>query len=124
LSKIYGEGEEEGWFQATLQWKIGSGDKVTFWEDAWLGRYNLITLYSRLFSLSLDQGMIVGEVKVWESSEWHWRDMLRYISTGTIKREAKDMHIWREDSTCDFLVRSAYECLVNHGFGHSYCIFN
>ena len=30
LSKTCGEGEESGWFQAALHWKVGSGDKVRF----------------------------------------------------------------------------------------------
>jgi len=73
LSKICGEGVEEGWFQSVVQWKAGFGDKVKFWEDAWLGRNKLINLYPRLFSLSLDQGRTMGEVGVWEWSVWYWR---------------------------------------------------
>jgi len=32
------------------------------WKDAWIGRSNLVTLYPRLYSLSMDQGITVGEV--------------------------------------------------------------
>jgi len=34
LSKACGEGEGDGWFQKSIAWKVGSGDKVRFWEDA------------------------------------------------------------------------------------------
>jgi len=34
LCKVCGDGEEEGWFQEALRWKVGLGDKVRFWEDA------------------------------------------------------------------------------------------
>ena len=51
---------------------IGSGDKVRFWEDVWVGNLNLKTLFLRLFSLSLNQGQKVEEVGVWVDLEWRW----------------------------------------------------
>ena len=67
------EGESEGWFQKSVAWKIGSGDKVRFWEDAWVENKKLKTLFPRLFSVSLDQGKTVAEVGSWEDLEWNWR---------------------------------------------------
>jgi len=37
-------------------------DNARFWEDVRVGNNNLITLYPRLHSLSLDQGLTAGEV--------------------------------------------------------------
>jgi len=34
LSRVCEEGKGEGWFQKYVAWKVGSGDKVKFWEDA------------------------------------------------------------------------------------------
>jgi len=62
LSKVCCEGEDVGWFQEALVWKIGSRDKNRFWEDTWVGRSKLITLFLRLYSLSMDQ-LIVGQVE-------------------------------------------------------------
>ena len=69
LSKACGEGEDE-WFQKSVVWKVGDGGNVKFWEDAWVTNNNLKSLYPRLFSLSMDQGMKVGEVSTQESYGW------------------------------------------------------
>jgi len=67
-----------GWFQEGLLWKVGSGDKVRFWEDNWIGGSHILSsMYPRLYALSLDQGRTVGEVGVWAESTWNWR--LRWI---------------------------------------------
>lgn len=34
LCKSCGEGEAASWFQGAIEWKVGGGDKVRFWEDA------------------------------------------------------------------------------------------
>jgi len=38
----------------------------------WFGNCNLKTLFLRLYSISLDQGLKVGEVGEWEGSVWRW----------------------------------------------------
>jgi len=73
LCSVCGDGEEEGWFQKAIRWKVCSGDKARFWEDAWAGTDNLVNMYPRLYFLSLDQGLTVAEVGGWEESMWHWR---------------------------------------------------
>ena len=72
LTSICREGGGEWWFQDEVEWKIGSGDKIRFWEDMWVGNSKLKTLFSRLFSLSLNQGHKVEEVGGWEGSMWRW----------------------------------------------------
>lgn len=62
LSRACGEGVEDGWFKQALVWRVGSGDKVRFWDDAWMGSCKLISLYPMLFSISLDQRLTIGEV--------------------------------------------------------------
>nr|AER13158.1 putative retrotransposon [Phaseolus vulgaris] len=86
LSKVSGEDYEVGWVQKTLCWKVGYGNKARFWEDTWVGRNNLLSQYPRLFSLSLDQGLTVGE------------------------------HVleWGGDPSGEFTVKSAYKYLENH----------
>ena len=63
LSKVYCERGGVGWFQEALRWKIGSGGKDRFWEDGWIDNCNLKTLFPMVFSLSLNQGLKVGEVE-------------------------------------------------------------
>jgi len=57
FTKVCSEEVEEGWFQSVIQWKVGSGDKIRFWEDVWLGSNKLSNLFPRLFSLSMDKGV-------------------------------------------------------------------
>ena len=73
VSQVCGEGGGVGWFSKALRWKLGIGDKARFWEDGWIDNCNLKTLYPRLYSLSLDHGLKVGEVGGREESVWCWR---------------------------------------------------
>jgi len=45
LCKSYGEEEEVGWFHGAIGWKVGSGDNVRFWKDAWVGSSPLRDIY-------------------------------------------------------------------------------
>jgi len=72
LVKVCKEGVGEGWFLEQVGCNLGSGDKVRFWEDVWVGNSNLKTLYPRLYSLSLNQGQKVEEVGVWDELAWRW----------------------------------------------------
>jgi len=38
-----------------------------------IGRNNLLSQYLRLYSLTLDRRLMVGEVGGWEESVWRWR---------------------------------------------------
>jgi len=66
----------------------------------------------------MDQGSKVGKIGGWEGSVWRWRlrgrrerfvweslqeeDLYRLISMGYIKREEKDMKIWKGDTIGGF----------------------
>jgi len=131
--KVCREGEGDGWFQKEVGWKLGSGDKARFWEDVWVGNANLKTLYPRWFSLSLNTGQQVGEVGVWEDSEWCWKlrwrrdrfeweiplenDLAMLISRATVIKDESDMQEWRRDDSGSITVRSAYECLQETEMG-------
>ena len=101
-----GEGEDDDWFQKTIVWKVGDGGNVRFWEDAWVNNNNLKSLYPRLYSLSMDQRMKVGEVGTWEGYGWQWRlnwrkarfkwessleeELLMHINRSVMNKESKD----------------------------------
>ena len=60
--KVCKEGVGEGWFLEQVGWNLGSGDKVRFWEDVWVGNSTLKTPYNFLskvifsFSKSRSEG--------------------------------------------------------------------
>jgi len=74
LAKVCGEGDqEEGWFRKDIGWKVGDGSRVKLWEYVWLQSSSLKSMFSRLYSLSLDQGKRVGEVGTWEEGRWRFQ---------------------------------------------------
>jgi len=73
LGKVCEEGEGEGWFRNHVPWKVGNGDKIRFWEDTWLGNNKLKFMFPRLYTISLEQGKLVGEVGTWGELGWSWR---------------------------------------------------
>jgi len=123
-------GEEEGWFQNATVWKVGVGDKARFWEEAWTYNNNLKSLYPRLYSLSMDQGMTIGEVGSWVDSGWQWRlnwrrarfkweseleeDMLSILNRGVMNRKINYHLVWEGDSKGVFSVKYAYVLLDCH----------
>jgi len=72
---------------------------------------------------------MVGEVGMWEESEWHWRlrwrrigfvweslqedEMFKTISVVNLNREEKDLQVWDGDASGVFSVKSAYGYLSN-----------
>ena len=37
LCAVCGAIEEGKWFNNVVRWKLGSGKKIKFWEDGWVG---------------------------------------------------------------------------------------
>ena len=130
LSKVCGEGEGVGWFQAIIEWKVGVGDKVRFWEDAWVSSNNFKTMFLRLYSISSNQRKKVGEIGEWAESIWQWRlrwrrDMFEWenakrekllgaLNQVILNKEVNDLQVWGGDASGQFTVKSTYGCLSNH----------
>ena len=70
LEKICREGNGVGWFQQAVKWNVRSRDLVRFWEDPWINDNKLKDLFPRLYSISLNQGMTVGETGYWDDHGW------------------------------------------------------
>ena len=127
LVKVCRQGGGEGWIKKEVSWKVGKRDQARFWEDIWTGNASLKALFPRLFSLSLHQGQTVGEVGMWEESEWQWNlrwrrnrfewevplvtELGMLISRVTMKKDEQDKQVWRRDESGNFTVKSAYKCL-------------
>ena len=140
LMKVCKEGGGVGWFQEQVGWKIGSGEKVRFWEDVWVGCSNLKSLFPRLFSLSLIQGQKVEEVGVWDDIEWRWtlswrrsrfewesllvNELVSHISRANVRKDVEDTLVWKSDESGVFSVSSAYECLAKSERGPQQEVFN
>ena len=100
---------------------------MRFWEDVWIGNKNLKTLYRRLFSLSLNQGLKVNEVGEWVDAAWRWQlrwrrdrfeceslleaNFIQHISRASLTREHEDVKTWGCNEKGSFSVSSTYEFL-------------
>ncbi|XP_068504626.1 uncharacterized protein [Phaseolus vulgaris] len=122
LGKACDEGEGEGWFHNHVAWKVGNGDKI------------------RLYSISLDQGKLVGELGSWGALGWSWRlrwrrirfkweksmevDLMNLITGKIVNKDYEDSLVWSEDNKGVFSVKFAYLTLCNSSNGASYNVFS
>ncbi|XP_016172658.1 uncharacterized protein LOC107615054 [Arachis ipaensis] len=52
--------------------EVGNGRNIRFWEDTWLQGGSLRDCFSRLFSVSNQQGSVIGDCGFWDGLEWVW----------------------------------------------------
>ena len=55
-----------------MQWKIGSGTRIKFWEDKWLDDMPLMPSYPRLYANSNNKHVTLWEVGQWRENKWEW----------------------------------------------------
>ncbi|XP_016199059.1 uncharacterized protein LOC107640024 [Arachis ipaensis] len=52
--------------------EVGNGRSTRFWEDNWLQGGPLKVVFPRLFSISDQQGSMIGDCGFWDGLEWIW----------------------------------------------------
>jgi len=65
----------EGWggnFEDAINWKVGDGRVISFWEDSWLNCGALKKVFSRLFSFSTVKDAKVAQLGSWNNGVWVW----------------------------------------------------
>jgi len=72
LCNLCEEGRKASWFYKQVAWKLGSGDKVLFWEDRWIGDNTLKQNYLILYLFFEDKGKCVHQMDTWLESGWSW----------------------------------------------------
>ncbi|XP_072077829.1 uncharacterized protein [Arachis hypogaea] len=55
-----------------LSMEVKNGRNTHFWEDAWLQDGSLKDYFPRLFSISNQQGSVIGDCGFWDGLEWVW----------------------------------------------------
>ena len=62
------QGEE---LKKGIQWRVGSGDRIKFWEDEWIdGEVSLVTKYPRLYLISCQQNQLIQQLGGHKGVEW------------------------------------------------------
>nr|XP_025628637.1 uncharacterized protein LOC112721825 [Arachis hypogaea] len=55
-----------------LAMEVGNGSRTLFWVDNWVQGGLLKVIFPRLFSMSNQQGSVIGDCGFWDGLEWIW----------------------------------------------------
>ena len=55
LCRVYGDGDTNNWFEKKMLWRVGSGNRIKFWEDKGVGEALLKEMFKRLYSILNDK---------------------------------------------------------------------
>ena len=96
----------------------------------------LKSLFPRLYTISMDQGKMVGEVGSLEALGWTWRlrwrrprfdwessmeaELINLITRKILSKETEDTIVWSANPNGVFSVKSAYLtlCIQSNGISH------
>ena len=114
--------------QNGLKWKVGSGDKIKFWEDKWIcGKETLAEKYPRLYLISSQQNQLIRQVGSHKDIGWEWNftwrrplfdneidlaiSFVREIEGKAIQQQGSDVWEWIGDPTDQYSTHNAYNML-------------
>jgi len=76
LRSISGNSEGGQWFNKNLIWSVGSGSKIYFWEDVWVGVTTLKVTYPRIYANSIQKNLKIQDFGEWQGQNWNWNFFL------------------------------------------------
>ncbi|KHN47719.1 hypothetical protein glysoja_026408, partial [Glycine soja] len=108
-----------------IKWKLGSGDQILFWEDAWMGDgRTLRERYPDLYQISSHKAETVGNLGSFGEAGWQWNfswrrnlfdhemvsasDFIDQVSALSPNATFKDQWVWGADPKGTFSTSSAY----------------
>nr|KYP44529.1 Putative ribonuclease H protein At1g65750 family [Cajanus cajan] len=129
LVVVCGGLEQDNWFDRKVKWSIGSGSRVRFWLDKWIGPICLASLFPRLFTISEQQNQFIQDMGYWTGHRWawqlHWRRerfeweipleqqlMQRLLECNPRARQV-DSWWWLGEPSGTYTVRSAYSAITS-----------
>ncbi|XP_028184613.1 uncharacterized protein LOC114371346 [Glycine soja] len=111
-----------------LKWKLGSGDKISFWKDKWL--HDNLTLqqkYPTLYQISGQQSSTINLMGELVAERWEWKlkwrrhffdhkiqlivAFLAELENVHITQSSRDSLIWQADPNGIYSTKSAYTLL-------------
>jgi len=124
LRKVWNSKDWGRNFEDSINWKVGYGKKVLFWEDNWVGSGTLKNVFSRLFSLSLSKDSAVTTFRGWNYGKWDWnfvwrRNLFEWekqivvlfsqaVQGASFDLDKEDRWEWKEGEKLGYTVKSAY----------------
>jgi hypothetical protein len=116
------------WLEEVLVRRLGNGMRTRFWKDAWIGEGPLSLKFPRLFSLSTQKDISVGDLWNMEEGRWEfiwrrnlfqWESESFYLLLGLLVdvslSDAHDVWVWNQNPEEVFSVKSAHDLLVELG---------
>jgi len=111
-----------------MVWKVGTGEKVKFWENEWLDNGQLKERYERLYNNYELKDKSIGSFGRWSTKGWEWfewektmvEEFMTIIAQVSLHQDIEDKQLWNDPPSYSFSVKPTYNKLVNHrsrGFG-------
>ena len=114
--------------QTGSTWKVGSGDKIKFWEDCWSSDgVALMLKYPRLYQISRQQHKLIQHMGSFSETIWEWNfswrrplfdnevdsavEFMREISQVVIQQQVPDFWVWKHEPNGHYSTRSACKLL-------------
>ena len=72
IKKVTSEGQNGNWFEEIIEWKLGKGDLINFWNDKWIGEVPLKEKFPRLYANSINKEATIREIGCWNNESWKW----------------------------------------------------
>ncbi|CAM8878686.1 unnamed protein product [Rhodiola kirilowii] len=122
LGVVKGSSEVGLAFREGLNFKLGNGNTLRFWDDIWLGDRPLKVSYKKLWSLATNKKAKVKEMGIWAEGNWMWQvkfrrslyqweevkkdELLRTLCHVQLKNEEEDHIVWTHSEDGRFRVNS------------------
>ncbi|XP_028220243.1 uncharacterized protein LOC114401863 [Glycine soja] len=125
IRKLYHQ-SDPNIFNQHLTWKVGSGERIKFWTDKWLGTdCTLEQKYNQLFRISRQQSSLISSMGNFNNDSWEWDlrwrrnlfdhendiavQFMEEISFIPIERHSKDSMVWLAEPHGHYTTKSAYK---------------
>ena len=109
----------------SIEWRVGCGDHIKFWEDQWIGEdRSLAAKYPRLYLISSQQNHTIQQMGACKDIGWEWElswrrplfdnelgmtvAFLNDVDSKQIQPDRKDEWLWVADPSGHYSARSAY----------------
>jgi len=114
-------------FEGCLEWTLGNGNNILFWDDVWLGSEALKSRFARVCYLSISNDACLNFFGEWASDSWNWilkcRRGLFYWEKAQEFQLMQDLQgsrlvlgkevswVWKDDANLGYSISSAYSIL-------------
>ena len=118
-----------GWedFKVRMRFKVGSGNRVKFWNDRWCGDLPLRDAFSNFFSITSSKDVWVADA--WDGGSWNPRfirqlndweleevdNFFERLHDHSLSMDSEDSVEWVDIKSDIFSVKSFYSSLASRG---------